>query len=200
MSLRIVSRNGKVLAMVVDEFTLPDDFNPSFSKNYQMGNNSLEVRVQYRGIVEEDSAPVHQWAYVVLVHGLQINAGLFHWDPSERELKDENVANHLASFWGPSELVTQANQDVQNLYTPEMQAVALVNHLFYRSTDVDFEVIWFSKFGDAWRTLLAVETDGRYYEVLHSASGVTTVDAYSQVDDYSISQERLMAILRDIEK
>lgn len=91
------------------DFQLPIDFNPTYRKDYTERNNGIhyEVWVQNKGLQKEKAgqAPHLLWIFVVWAKGRMVEAGPFRWDPSERELTDENVCNNVATFYGDSEQV-----------------------------------------------------------------------------------------------
>lgn len=88
------------------KFELPKDFTPDFEKDYAIAGNQFSIQVQAYGIVERRWS----WVYSILVKGNRIECGVFYWDPEKRNLTNENVCNHLASFWGHNEAVKEAQK------------------------------------------------------------------------------------------
>lgn len=104
------------------DFKLPADFKVEFSKDYEMFGNKFSVGVQYRG---QPSLVIHSWVFVIAVNKNIVAAGPYEWATHDDvRLPDEAICNHLASFWGHSAVVTQA----QNV--PEEQPTDLDQIVF----------------------------------------------------------------------
>lgn len=81
------------------------DFGVPFEKDYEVSGAQFTIRVLYMGV--DTLGPV--WLFQLIVKGNQIEGGPYH-PGQDRELTDENVANHLASFWGHTQMVQDAWQ------------------------------------------------------------------------------------------
>jgi len=81
------------------------DFGVPFEKDYEVSGAQFTIRVLKMGV--DTLGPV--WLFQLIVKGNQIEGGPYH-PGYERELTDENVANHLASFWGHTQMVQDAWQ------------------------------------------------------------------------------------------
>lgn len=95
--------------MTRSKFELPDDFMVEFRKSYELDGNKFVVEVEYKGMT--GAAPSHgmcTWFFAILVNGNRVVTGPFQWDPSDRTLNNENVCNHLASFWGYNSVIKDA--------------------------------------------------------------------------------------------
>src|SRR5690242_13348620 len=96
-----------------NEFKLPEDWDPTFEKDYAIHGNRFTVQVESLGIVnvcKGVTIPKCVWNYALVVNGTRIYGGQFYWDPSARKLTSETVANQVGSFWGPSEFVKQCQR------------------------------------------------------------------------------------------
>jgi hypothetical protein len=79
----------------------PDNFVAEFSKDYDINGNRFTIEVAYQGLDNEIGfIPKHVWIFRLISDGLVVTAGPFRWSISERDLSQENVANHLATFYG----------------------------------------------------------------------------------------------------
>jgi hypothetical protein len=98
----------------VTDFEIPTEFTPDFEKDYEIGGNKLRVQVQNKGLMEReiagDTVVEPTWLFAIVVNGNRIVVDLFHWSTNKRDLTNENVCNHLAAFWGSSNLVTDAQK------------------------------------------------------------------------------------------
>jgi len=81
------------------------NYGQPFEKDYEMHGAKFTVRVLNVGY--DNIGPV--WLFALLVKGNTIEGGPYH-PRVERELTDENVANHLASFWGNTQMVQDAQK------------------------------------------------------------------------------------------
>lgn len=123
-----------------------DLFQPGFSKDYEVHGNRFTVEVQYLGFLHRSfSKQQHTWMFRISVNGHSVVTGPFHngWD---RELTDENVANNLATFWGTSEAVKQAQNfpgTVEYQLDSLVQACANWMHKFYLRDQghTDFDIV-----------------------------------------------------------
>jgi hypothetical protein len=98
-------------------FEFPADFNPQFQKEYTVSGSKFTIQVQERGIIPKQVAGDHSvffWAFVILVNGNRVVDGPYYWSFEKRRLTLENVANHLASFWGTSKQVEDAQGLAEN--------------------------------------------------------------------------------------
>jgi hypothetical protein len=89
-----------------DELELGENWTPTFEKEYAIHGNRFRVQVENIGIInigKGATLPRHAWFYAIVVNDTRIVQATFYWDPSNRKLTDENVANQLASYWGTSE-------------------------------------------------------------------------------------------------
>lgn len=137
-------------------YTLPEDFKPEYNKDFEVKENRFEVRLQNKGLVtKQNGAPVLEWIFVITVDGKPVEAGEFHWDPSERKLTDENVANHLATFYGESDQVVKANKDISQLSKLVMLCAGYATReLVPIREEVEYNVVLEKIEGDSWRIIL----------------------------------------------
>lgn len=146
-------------------FEFPADFNPQFQKEYTVSGSKFTIQVQERGIVPKEIAGDHAvffWAFVILVNGNRVVDGPYYWSFEKRRLTLENVANHLASFWGTSKQV----EDAQGLAENNEEALNVLAfkcadwmHNYFGQNEPgdlrDFEIV--SKFmdGNGWEIFLS---------------------------------------------
>lgn len=81
------------------------DYGQPFEKEYTIHDATFTIRVLRVG--NDGLGPT--WLFQLLVKGHQLEGGPYH-PKFERELTDENVANQLASFWGYSQMVQEAQK------------------------------------------------------------------------------------------
>lgn len=99
----------------MEKYILPSDFTPDYKKAYENGDHPFAVWVEYKGLVTpKNCAPVHQWIYTIVVELVVVEAGVFYWDPSDRILSIEEVANNLATFYEESEQVKTGKPYYEN--------------------------------------------------------------------------------------
>lgn len=91
----------------------------TFEKHYETSGNEFDVHVQYQGFIPSGHQGVqkHTWLFVLSVKNRIVEQGPY-YNNHDRELTDENVANHIASFWGTSKKIEEA----QDLGEDENQA------------------------------------------------------------------------------
>lgn len=81
------------------------NYGQPFEKDYEISGAKFTVRVLNVGA--HDLGP--RWLFSIVVKGHTIEGGPYN-PLASRDLTDENVANHLASFWGHSQLVLDAQE------------------------------------------------------------------------------------------
>lgn len=81
------------------------DYGQPFEKDYEVHESKFTIRVLRIG--NDGLTPT--WLFQLLVKGHQIEGGPYH-PHFDRELTDENVANQLASFWGYTKMVQDAQK------------------------------------------------------------------------------------------
>lgn len=77
-------------------------FNPELTKDYIIDGRAIKIEVQYRGVEPEDDiekAGSNVWAYQLTYRDVLVAAGPFRHTVEEEKTREE-VANHLASFFG----------------------------------------------------------------------------------------------------
>lgn len=91
---------------------MPGNFAPGFQKEYNLHDYTYQVQIQNRGLADENPSIVPHlvWLFRVRVNEIPVEEGVFRWDPSDRKLSDEEVADQVAAFYGHSEQVTNAAQ------------------------------------------------------------------------------------------
>lgn len=90
-------------------------FRPGFSKEYDFHGTKFTVEVQYLGFLYNASfRQQHTWMFAISVKGNRVVTGPFRngWN---RSLTDEAVANNLATFWGPSSQIQEAQREAGTL-------------------------------------------------------------------------------------
>lgn len=177
------------------KYRLPPDWQPTYKQPYESEDKRFEIWLSYEGI-QSLGSPMHLWITALVVRGIILDAGPFYWDPSDRELTNENVANHMITWWKDADfgamLEAAAEEYKKWGFDPKIRAVALVDMMYYPAVDVDFEIVWFTKIGDSWKILICNSVDDRYHEVIHDATKQTTqVVAYSMVDQLEVDNEAL---------
>jgi hypothetical protein len=75
-----------------------------FSKDFDINGKQFTIELAYKGLDSLKLTARHVWIFRLVSDGLVLTAGPFHWSVSERDLTMENVANHLASFYGYGDL------------------------------------------------------------------------------------------------
>jgi hypothetical protein len=149
--------------MGAQKFEFPADFNPQFQKDYTLSGGKFTIQVQERGIIPKEIAGDHAvffWAFVILVNGNRVLDGPYYWSTEKRRLTLENVSNHLASYWGNSKQI----EDAQGLAENNEEALNVLvfkcaewMHMYFKQDDAfrDFEIV--SKFMDenGWEIYLS---------------------------------------------
>lgn len=137
-------------------YTLPDDFNPEYTKDFEVLGNYFKILLQSKGLVENPgNAPVLEWIFAITVEETVVVSGPFHWDPSARKLNNENVANHLATFFGESEQVVTANKQRSQLSKiVQLCAGYATRELVPMRAEVEYNVVHEKAEGDSWRIIL----------------------------------------------
>lgn len=81
-----------------------------YEKDYEISGASFTVMVERAKHL--DRFTTEHWRYAILVKGNVIESSVYSWDWQKqgRRLTNENVANHLASYWGHSEIVKEAQE------------------------------------------------------------------------------------------
>lgn len=152
-------------------FVLPDDFNPDFSKWYTVNENSFLISVQNMGFVEGKD----RWHFAIHMGtnaDTQIEAGIFTWDPRVRKLGDENVTNHLATFYGESEQVRTGkplpDDDLEMDQIIFKCASFMFRELITEPGTPDYDVIEAVTDHTGWRVILHCELmPSRLFEFRH---------------------------------
>jgi len=96
---------------MTDIFDFMADFDPDFSKSYDIKGNKFDVQIQEAGNTYDHPSsflPVQKWLFAIVVNGHRVEGGPFHVDNRIHGLTNENVANRIASFWGESDVVKKA--------------------------------------------------------------------------------------------
>jgi len=149
--------------MAAHHFEFPADFNAMFQKEYVVSGNSFTIQVQEMPMLTKEKAGAHAcfvWAFRILVNGNNIVEGPYYWSVDKRRLNLENVANHLASFWGHSETVEVAqglaenNEEALNVLVFKC-ADWMHTYMMQEEAFRDFEII--NKFMDSqgWHIMLS---------------------------------------------
>lgn len=101
------------------QFSFPfSDYGPVFQKDYDIRGAQFTIEVMNAGPSDLGAT----WLFRLLVKGNVLEAGPY-VPKFDRELTDENVANHLAQFWGHTQMV----QDAQEMAgTPEWELDRIV--------------------------------------------------------------------------
>jgi len=138
-------------------FELPENFTPDFEKAFMIAGNRFSIQVQAYGVIDRRWT----WIYSIVVKGHGVSPGLFYWSVNnDKELTHENVTNRLATFWGHS----QAVKDAQKLEpTFDVQLGELIfqcadwMHEYFSQTDKfrDFEVVRRFMDDNAWEIILS---------------------------------------------
>jgi hypothetical protein len=165
----------------MSDFKLPDNFAPDFEKDYAIAGNRFTVQVKAYGILERRWT----WVYRISVKGNQIEVGVFYWDPKNRDLTNENVCNHLASYWGHNEKI-KAAQKLEPSDEVKMEELifkcAEWMHKHFRQSEEfqDFEVIQRFMDGNGWEITLSPNyIHGRILEFSQK-----TGDDFIQINSY----------------
>ena len=102
----------------------PDDFVAEFSKDYEINGNSFTIELVYQGLNSEMGfQPQHVWIFRLVSDGLVLTAGPFRWNINERDLSNENVANHLATFYGYGDYVRLKKEAQKNAKSDEEASI-----------------------------------------------------------------------------
>jgi hypothetical protein len=188
------------------KFVLPRDFSPHFQKEYTVRDVTFRIAVQRMDLTVEKSPSSTQvllWHFAIYVNDVMVEAGPFHWSTIERLLTDENVCNHLASFYKDSPQV----QEGRPLGMPEpekthdrnfiIRALALVATLFYSDNKADptgdLIVDSYINLGGMNSVMITNKyNSSMQYEIAHdSIQKKTTVTSYVEVDKYIIDDSEL---------
>lgn len=164
------------------------DFGEPYEKDYEVGGAQFTVRVLNMG--KNDIGPT--WLFMILVKGHQIEGGPYN-PRFDRELTDENVANQLASFWGHTKIV----QDAQDLLgTPEWELDAIIDkcaawmHGYFIAENfdhTDYDII--SKFicEDDWVVVLRPNYMPNRLVEFHKEVDNDYVEIHSYIEDNELS-------------
>lgn len=189
------------------KFVLPADFKPDLVKEY----DGFKVAVQNMDITIEQSVtpvPTLLWHFAIYVGDVIVDAGPFHWDPAKRALTDENVCNHLASFYRdsrqvkegrplpePEFVVSTERRDDHHAFLAK--ATAMVWSLFYESEGLyqleDLAIDSYTDLGGMKCALISNKHNPSIvYEVeYNSLEQKTTVTHYVEVAKYEIADDEL---------
>lgn len=147
-------------------YQLPADFVPAFIKSYTMSGSKFEIHLQPKGLQphEIDGKSELLWLFAVMVNGHLVTSGPFHWDPAGKALTDENVANRLASFWGPSDDVKKA-QTLAPLPEHKLEELlekcrAFMFEYFMRVEGFDYDILRAWTDGDNWTIVFLPNAEG----------------------------------------
>lgn len=134
----------------------------TFDKHYEVSGNHFDVHVQYQGFqpAGHQAVPRHTWLFALSVNGTVVEQGPY-YNYHDRELTDENVANHIASFWGTSNKIAEAQELGLDLNEATLDELVFKcadwMHTYFMQTDEfrDFDVI--SKYADedGWEIYLS---------------------------------------------
>lgn len=174
--------------MGVLTFAFPEDFNAMFRKEFVFDGGKFTIEVMELEILPKEFAGEHAcfaWAFRLLVNGNIIEQGPYYWSVEKRRLTMENVANHLASYWGHTQIV----KDAQDLAENNEEAL---NALVFKCADFmheyfaqwgtfrDFEIITKFMDGNGWQIILSPNyIEGRLVEFSKGAQ-----DKYITVETY----------------
>lgn len=170
-------------------FELPANFAPDFHKDYKIHGNRFTIYVQTYGIIERRWT----WAFGIDVKGNLVESGLFYWDPAKRDLTNENVCNHLATFWGPSAKIKEA-QKLEPTF--EYQLIELTEkcaewmHAYFYTEDrehTDYDIV--NKFMDneGWVILLRPNYLANRLVEFYKPADAENVEVHSYIEDNELS-------------
>lgn len=171
-------------------FELPENFEPDFEKEFKIAGNRFSVQVQAYGVIDRRWT----WIYSIVVKGHSVSPGLFYWNvTNDKELTNESVANRLASFWGHSEAVKDA-QKFEPTYDVKLEGLIFqcaewMHEYFGQHTDNfrDYEVIHKFIDGNGWEITLSPNyLHGRLVEFLQH-TGDDNIKVVSYIEDNELS-------------
>lgn len=139
----------------MDDSKFMKNFKPDFTKDYNDNGREFTVQVQNMGFEEGTDKPL--WHFAILVNGHVIEAGPYQWRAREKTLTDEHVANHLASYWGPTPTVQQAQRLPINDLNIIVKKCALYMFTFFlgdAAGKFDYDVVHEYKDDDGWIVVL----------------------------------------------
>lgn len=176
-------------------FKLPDDFNPDFSKWYTVHERSFLISVEYMGDVEGKD----RWHFAIHMGtnaDTQIEAGIFTWDSSVRVLSDENVCNHLATFYGESEQVRTGKPLPDEDFEMDVIIAKCAAHMFMTMDPItepvkgipDYDIIESVIDETGWRVILFCDiAPSRLFEYRHMNDKKTvTVNTYIKAHSHHV--------------
>lgn len=104
----------------------PGDFVAEFTKDYEINGNRFTIEISYQGLDRQMGfTPKHVWIFRMVSDGLVLTAGPFRWSISERDLSNENVANHLATYYGYGDFVSLKKEAQKNVESDEQASVLI---------------------------------------------------------------------------
>lgn len=138
------------------------DFGEPFEKDYEVSGAKFTVRVLNMG--KNDIGPT--WLFMILVKGHQIEGGPYN-PRFERELSDENVANQLASFWGHTKIIQDAQElagttDYELDQLVEKCASFMFRYYNIEGTPFDYDVLAKRMDENGWTIVLMPNVDNKY--------------------------------------
>jgi hypothetical protein len=139
-------------------FELPENFTPDFEKAFMIAGNRFSIQVQAYGVIDRRWT----WIYSIVVKGHSVSPGLFYWSVNnDKELTNESVTNRLASFWGDSDVVRNAQklEPTTDVKLEELifKCAEWMHEYFGQSTEEfrDFEVIQRFMDDNGWEIVLS---------------------------------------------
>jgi len=171
-------------------FELPENFTPDFEKAFMIAGNRFSIQVQAYGVIDRRWT----WIYSIVVKGHSVSPGLFYWSVNnDKELTNENVANRLASFWGHSEAVKDAQKleptDDVKLGELIFQCADWMHEYFGQSTEEfrDFEVVRRFMDDNEWEIILSPNYLHGRLVGFSKKNGDDNVKVVSYIEDNELS-------------
>lgn len=170
------------------QFDFPfSDYGQVFEKDYEI--NGANFTIQVLNVGPTDLGPT--WLFKLLVKGRQIEGGPYH-PKFERELSDENVANQLASFWGHTKMVQDA-QEFEGTPEYEMHELAkkcaefMHGYLMRFEGHTDYDIVAMFKSDEDWTVVLRPNyIPNRLFE-FYKKTNMEEVEVHSYIEDNELS-------------
>lgn len=173
----------------MSSFELPANFAPDFEKDYKIDGSQFTILVQAYGIIERRWT----WIYAIDVKGHLIETGLFYWDPAKRELTNENVCNHLATFWGQNARVKEA-QSFEPTFKYQLTGIvekcAVWMHAYFYTEDrehTDYDIVNMFMNEEAWVVILRPNYLANRLVEFYKPADAENVEVHSYIEDNELS-------------
>jgi hypothetical protein len=164
-----------------------------YVQDYQVTGASFTVAVQRAK--ELDKYATEYWRYAILVKGHVIESSTYAWDWQRqgRHITNRGAANHLASFWGHSDIVKDA-QELQGTFEYELDKIvekcAAWMHGYFIAEDqehTDYDIVNQFMDEDEWIVVLRPNYMPNRLMEFYKTIEMDSVEIHSYIEDNELS-------------